>query len=108
MWREVGVGICLRRPTREKGNVAGTAFGGTSRQCVCFGKAEYDQAKDAYGRMEKLYKSNSLPEAKYIEVQSKWKQAEAQLESAPQGCGGLQTFMLPLRGLWTRNDRRSG
>lgn len=66
----------------KKGMLLARLSAGHLGNAYASAKAEYDQAKDAYGRMEKLYKSNSLPEAKYIEVQSKWKQAEAQLESA--------------------------
>jgi RND family efflux transporter MFP subunit len=66
----------------KKGMLLARLSAGHLNNVYSSAKAEYDQAKDAYSRMERLYKSNSLPEAKYIEVQSKWHQAKAQLESA--------------------------
>lgn len=40
-------------------------------------KASLDQAEDAYNRMKELYDKGSLPEIKWIEVQSKLKQARS-------------------------------
>ena len=55
-------------------------------------KAEYQQAQDAYNRMERLYKTKSLPEMKFIEVQSKWEQAKAQLQSAKKDVGDSHLY----------------
>lgn len=40
-------------------------------------KAKYDHAVDAHKRMKKLYDSESLPEAKYVEVEAGLRQAES-------------------------------
>lgn len=40
-------------------------------------KASYEQAKDGYERMKKLYDNGSLPEIKYIDAKTKLDQAES-------------------------------
>ena len=39
-------------------------------------QAELEEARDAYGRLKKLHDANALPDIKWVEVQSKLKQAE--------------------------------
>lgn len=39
-------------------------------------QAELDEARDAYQRLKKLHDANALPDIKWVEVQSKLKQAE--------------------------------
>ncbi len=45
-------------------------------------KAKYEQAKDAYERMKLLHDNGSLPEIKWIEMETNLRQAETMLKSA--------------------------
>jgi RND family efflux transporter MFP subunit len=42
-------------------------------------KASYDQAKDAYDRMKTVYEKGSLTEIKWVDMETKLKQAESQM-----------------------------
>jgi|APDOM4702015248_1054824.scaffolds.fasta_scaffold35083_2 RND family efflux transporter MFP subunit len=42
--------------------------------------AKYRQAKDAYDRMKSVYEKGSLPEIKWVEMETNLKQAESQVE----------------------------
>lgn len=66
----------------KKGDLLARLSAGHLNNVFSSAKAEYTEAEDAFSRMEKLYKKNSLPEIKYIEVRSKLQQAKAQLQSA--------------------------
>lgn len=45
-------------------------------------KADYQQAKDAYDRLKQVYDKGSLPEVKWVEMETNMKKAESQLELA--------------------------
>lgn len=49
----------------------------TARQACQASRASLDQARDAYDRLRKLYDSNSLPQIKWVEAQTRLSQAEA-------------------------------
>ncbi len=66
----------------KKGDLLACLSAGHLNNILSSAKAGYTEAEDAFSRMEKLYKSNSLPEIKYIEVRSRLQQAKAQLKSA--------------------------
>ena len=62
-----------------------TAAAATTSQAndmVAQAQATYDQAKDAYERMKMLHDNGSLPEIKWIEMETKLQQAETMLKSA--------------------------
>lgn len=44
--------------------------------------AMYNQAKDAYDRLKQVYNSGSLPEVKWVEMETNLKKAESQLQIA--------------------------
>jgi RND family efflux transporter MFP subunit len=44
--------------------------------------AMYNQAKDAYDRLKQVYNNGSLPEVKWVEMETNLKKAESQLEIA--------------------------
>jgi len=48
-------------------------------------KSTLDQARDAYNRLNELYKKGSLPEIKFIEIQTQLAQAEASEKIARKG-----------------------
>ncbi len=66
----------------KKGQLIGTLDDGSLRKAYDIAKATLDQAKDAYERMRILHESNSLPDIKWVEVQSKLSQAESAAEIA--------------------------
>ena len=49
----------------------------TAQKSYKNGKSTIDQTRDAYNRMNALYKKGSLPEIKFIEIQTELAQAEA-------------------------------
>ena len=51
-----------------------------ARNALSAAKAALDQAQDAEARMKKLHEAESLPEMKWVEVESKVKQAQASLD----------------------------
>ncbi len=60
----------------SKGQLIGTLDDGSLRSAYDIAVATLNQAKDAYNRMKLLHDSNSLPDIKWVEVQSKLSQAE--------------------------------
>lgn len=62
--------------------VAAEATTSQANDMVTQAQATYDQAKDAYERMKLLHDNGSLPEIKWIEMETKLRQAETMLQSA--------------------------
>ncbi len=63
--------------TVSKGQLLATIDDTQSRNALAAAKAALDQAKDAEERMKLLHENNSLPDMKWVEVQSQVRQAEA-------------------------------
>lgn len=70
-------------------------------------RAGYDRAKDAYNRMKALYDQKSLPEIKYIEIQSDLQQAKAQLESSQKDLENCILYA-PFDGIISRKNIEIG
>lgn len=68
--------------TIRQGQLIGTLDDGSLRSAYEIAKSTLDQAKDAYNRMKMLHESNSLPDIKWVDVQSKLSQAENAAEIA--------------------------
>lgn len=66
----------------RKGQIIGTLDDGTLKNAYNISLATLEQAKDAYKRMKLLHDSNSLPDIKWVEVESKLHQAESAAEIA--------------------------
>ncbi len=66
----------------KKGQLIGTLDDASLRNAYEIAKATLEQAKDAYNRMKILHDSNSLPDIKWVDVQSKLTQAEKAAEIA--------------------------
>ncbi len=60
-----------------KGQLIGSIDDGSLRNAYDIAVATLDQAKDAYRRMKLLHDANSLPDIKWVDVQSKLSQAES-------------------------------
>ncbi len=61
----------------RKGQLIGTLDDGSLRNAYDIAAATLSQAKDAYERMKILHDANSLPDIKWVDVQSKLSQAES-------------------------------
>ncbi len=61
----------------KKGQLIGTLDDGTLRNAYQIALSTLEQAKDAYKRMKILHDANSLPDIKWVEVESKLHQAES-------------------------------
>ncbi len=61
----------------RKGQLLGALDDGSLRSAYDMAVATLNQAKDAYKRMKILHETNSLPDIKWVEVQSKLSQAES-------------------------------
>ncbi len=66
----------------SKGQLLASLSAPSTLQAEVAAKVKYEQAKDAYDRMKKVYDAGSLADVKYIEVQTALKQAEAMYEMA--------------------------
>lgn len=61
-------------------------------------KASWEQAEDAYRRMKELYDKGSLPEIKWVEVQSKLRQAKSMEEVARKSLDDCRLYA-PFAGI---------
>ncbi len=61
----------------KTGQLIGTLDDGTLRNAYEIALSTLEQAKDAYNRMKILHDANSLPDIKWVEVESKLRQAES-------------------------------
>ncbi|MDE6460458.1 MAG: efflux RND transporter periplasmic adaptor subunit [Paramuribaculum sp.] len=60
-------------------------------------RAELDEARDAYQRLKKLHDANALPDIKWVEIQSKLKQAENAAALADRAVADASIYS-PLNG----------
>lgn len=64
------------------GQLIGTLDDGSLRNAYQIAASTLSQAQDAYARMKQLHDANSLPDIKWVEVESKLRQAESAAEIA--------------------------
>lgn len=82
----------------KKGQLIGTLDDGSLRNAYDIAQATLNQAKDAYNRMKILHDANSLPDIKWVEVQSKLSQAESATEIARIALNDAKLFA-PVSGV---------
>ena len=91
------VNVAEGQPVR-KGQLLATLDDAQACNALAAAKSALDQARDAEQRMRKLYDSQSLPDMKWVEVQSKVEQAQASYDmcmknlqdcSATAPCSGV-------------------
>ena len=70
-------------------------------------KATRSQAEDAYRRMEELHRKGSLPEIKWVEVQTKLQQARSMEEIARKNLGDCRLYA-PYSGLVAEKNLEVG
>ncbi len=64
----------------------------SAQQTFDAARATLDQAEDACARLKQLYDAESLPEIKWIEVQTRLRQAESAFEIARKNLGDCKLF----------------
>lgn len=69
----------------KKGQTLATINNTTAQNLYNVSKASYDQAKDAYDRLKNVYDKGSLTEIKWVEMETKLKQAESQMQITRSG-----------------------
>lgn len=69
--------------------------------------AQYEQAIDAQARLKKVYDKGSLPEVKWVEINSQVTQAEAQLKISSENLDNCE-LRAPVDGIIGRRDLEVG
>ena len=69
--------------------------------------AKYQQAEDAYNRLKQVYEEGSLPEIKWVEMQSNYDQARSALELAKNNLDKC-SLVAPVNGLVGRRNIEPG
>jgi len=70
-------------------------------------EAQLKQANDALARMKQLHDANSLPDIKWVEVQSKAEQAQAQMDLAKKSLADCQMYA-PVSGVIGSGLKQAG
>lgn len=84
----------------KKGQLIGTLDDGTLKNSYEIALSTLNQAKDAYRRMKILHDANSLPEIKWVDVESKLRQAESAAEIARIALDNAKLYA-PVSGIIT-------
>ncbi|MCX6268036.1 MAG: efflux RND transporter periplasmic adaptor subunit [Bacteroidetes bacterium] len=69
--------------------------------------SQYQQAKDAYGRLKTVYEKGSLPEIKWVEMESKLEQAQSALNIAKNNLDKCHMYA-PVNGMVGRRNIEPG
>jgi len=69
--------------------------------------AKYKQAKDAYSRLKSVYEKGSLPEIKWVEIETNLKEAESQMQLAQSSIKKC-TMRAPTNGLIGKRNVEPG
>jgi RND family efflux transporter MFP subunit len=91
----------------KKGQPLATVNKSTAQNLYNVSKASYDQAKDAYDRLKNVYDKGSLTEIKWVEMETKLKQAESQMLITRSGLDDC-ILCAPDNGMIGRRDVEPG
>jgi RND family efflux transporter MFP subunit len=91
----------------KKGQPLATVNKTTSQNLYNAAKASYDQAKDAYDRLKSVYDKGSLTEIKWVEMETRLKQAESQMLITRSGLDDC-TLRSPDNGMIGHRDVEPG
>ena len=69
--------------------------------------SQYQQARDAYDRLKSVHEKGSLPEIKWVEMESKLEQAQSSLNLATNNLGKCKLFA-PVNGMVGRRNIEPG
>lgn len=81
-----------------QGQTLATLDESSAKHVYTTAKAALEQAKDAYARLKQLHDAESLPEIKWVEIQTKLQQAEAAFEMARKNLDDC-TLKAPFAGV---------
>jgi RND family efflux transporter MFP subunit len=91
----------------KKGQPLATVNKTTSQNFYNASKASYDQAKDAYDRLKTVHDKGSLTDIKWVEMETKLKQAESQMQITSSSLDDC-TLRSPDNGMIGRRDVEPG
>lgn len=85
----------------KRGQILASVKGESLSNANNIAQAALDEARDAYNRLKKLHDANALPEIKWVEVQSKLKQAQNAAAIASREMGDASLYA-PADGVVSR------
>jgi RND family efflux transporter MFP subunit len=91
----------------KKGQPLATVNKTTAQNLYDVSKASYEQAKDAYDRLKTVHDKGSLTDLKWVEMETKLKQAEAQMQITRSNLDDC-TLRSPDNGMIGRRDVEPG
>jgi RND family efflux transporter MFP subunit len=91
----------------KKGQVLATLDKSTSQHMYEVSLASWEQAKDAYERLKEVHDKGSLTDIKWVEMESKMKQAESQLQIAKSNLEDCE-LRAPENGMIGRRTAETG
>jgi RND family efflux transporter MFP subunit len=91
----------------NRGQALATINKTTSQNMYDVSLASYEQAKDAYDRLKTVYEKGSLTEMKWVEMETKLKQAESQMKITRSSLNDC-TLRAPDNGMIGRRDVEPG
>lgn len=100
--------VCVQEGQRvQKGQVIAEMDETQARNMLATAEAQMTQANDALARMKRLHDSGSLPDIKWVEVQSQVEQAKSQLAMARKNVEDCRIYA-PCSGIVTTKVTEDG
>lgn len=91
----------------SQGQLLATIEQKESKNLYDISKAKYDQAQDAYNRLKTVYEQGSLPEIKWVEMETNLQQAESSFELSKNNLEKCQMYA-PVSGIVGRRNIEPG
>jgi membrane fusion protein, multidrug efflux system len=91
----------------RSGQVVATLDPTDSKSMYDIALSQYEQAKDAYNRLKSVYDKGSLPEIKWVEMESKLEQARSSLDLAKNNLAKCELHS-PVNGMVGRRNIEPG
>lgn len=91
----------------QKGQLLATLDPTSMQSAYNSAKATLEQAEDAFRRMEKLHENGSLPDIKWVEIQSKLEQAVSMEQIAAKSLNDCKLYA-PYSGVIARKEVETG
>jgi len=91
----------------QKGKLLATLDPTDAKSMFDIALSQYQQAKDAYDRLKTVYDKGSLPEIKWVEMESKLEQARSSLNLAKNNLGKCNLYA-PVNGMVGRRNIEPG
>jgi RND family efflux transporter MFP subunit len=91
----------------NKGQKIAELVSSSFKNSLQMAQSQEKQAKDAYDRLTKVYKEGSLPEIKYVEIESKLQQAVSSAQIAQKNVNDC-IIKAPISGIVGRKDIEPG